>query len=74
MFNMEDKVYFSPGELVTIRQDLPNKPIMLVVGKETLVFKMSEKTDQFKGMKCRWFTKDGLLQESVFSTKDLIKV
>lgn len=72
--NMEDKVYFVPGDLVTIRQEIPNKPIMLVVGKETIVFKMSEKSDQFKGMRCRWFTKDGFLQEAVFSTKDLIKI
>lgn len=70
---MDDKVYFVPGDLVTVRQDLPNKPIMLVVGKETLVFKMSEKSDQFKGMRCRWFTESGLMQEAVFSTKDLIK-
>lgn len=72
--NMEDKVYFVPGDLVTIRQEIPNKPTMLVVGKETIVFKMSEKSDQFKGMRCRWFTKDGFLQEAVFSTKDLIKI
>lgn len=71
---MEDKVYFVPGELVTVRQELPNKPTMLVVGKETMTFRMSEKSEQFKGMRCRWFTKDGFLQEAVFSTKDLIKI
>lgn len=70
----EDKIYFTPGELVTVRQELPNKPIMLVVGKETVAFKLSERADQFKGMRCRWFTKDGFLQEAVFSTKDLIKI
>lgn len=72
--NMEDKVYFVPGELVTVRQELPNKPIMLVIGKETMAFRMSDKSEQFKGMRCRWFTKDGFLQEAVFSTKDLIKI
>lgn len=72
---MDDKVYFVPGELVTIRQELPNKPIMLVVGKETMSFRMSDqKSDQFKGMRCRWFTASGEMQEAVFSTKDLIKV
>lgn len=72
--NMEDKVYFVPGELVTVRQELPNKPTMLVIGKETMAFRMSDKSEQFKGMRCRWFTKDGFLQEAVFSTKDLIKI
>lgn len=72
--NMEDKVYFVPGELVTVRQELPNKPIMLVIGKETMAFRMSDKSEQFKGMRCRWFTKDGFLQEAVFSTKDLVKI
>ena len=71
---MEDKVYFVPGELVTVRQELPNKPIMLVIGKETMAFRISDKSEQFKGMRCRWFTKDGFLQEAVFSTKDLIKI
>jgi len=27
-----------------------------------------------KGVKTRWFTKDGLLQEAVWSTKDLILI
>lgn len=71
---MEDKVYFVPGELVTVRQELPNKPTMLIIGKETMAFRMSDKSEQFKGMRCRWFTKDGFLQEAVFSTKDLIKI
>jgi len=43
--NMEDKVYFVPGELVTVRQELPNKPIMLVIGKETMAFRMSDKSE-----------------------------
>ena len=37
---MEAKVkqYFLPGDVVTLRQDIPNKPIMLVVKKETSFF------------------------------------
>lgn len=70
---LEEKVYFTPGELVQIKHDLPNKPVMLVVDKVSMTFKdKSEKT--LLGMKCRWFTKDGLLQEAVFNTKDLQKV
>ena len=74
---MEDeKIYFMPGELVTLKQDIPNKPTMIVVKKETSIFKNTgvEAQSSLKGIKCRWFTKDGLIQEAVFNTKDLIKV
>ena len=33
---MEEKVYFMPGEVVTLKQDIPNKPVMIVVKKETM--------------------------------------
>lgn len=73
-----EKVYFLPGDLVTLKQDLPNKPIMLVVKKETMTFrpdKDEEKKEEFfKGIKCRWFTINGSLQEAIFNTKDLVKV
>ena len=37
---MEDeKIYLMPGDLVTLRQALPNKPTMLVVRKKTLTVK-----------------------------------
>jgi uncharacterized protein YodC (DUF2158 family) len=26
------------------------------------------------GIKCRWFTSDGYLQEAIFNTKDLVMV
>ena len=31
---MIEKVFFQPGDLVTLKQDIPNKPIMIVVKKE----------------------------------------
>lgn len=69
-----DKVYFMPGDVVTIKQDIPNKPVMLVVKKETITFRENkEPSDFFKGIRCRWFTKDGMIQEAVFNTKDIIK-
>lgn len=63
-----DKIYFVPGDLVTIKHALTNKPIMLVKSKETKVIKGDE---SFKGMRCVWFTTTHELQEAVFSTKDL---
>lgn len=71
----KEKIFFLPGMLVTLKQDLPNKPIMLVVKKETLIFKHTDNKEPIlKGIRCRWFTKDGQLQEATYNTKDLIKV
>lgn len=73
----DNKTYFHPGDVVTIRQGIPNKPIMIVVKKETMTFRPSssdEKDEYFIGIKCRWFSTEGNLQEAVYSTKDLIKI
>lgn len=69
---MDDKVYFKPGDCVKLRQHkLMNSPVMLVLRKETALFKDSQ---SLKGIRCRWFTADNYIQEAVFCTKDLIKV
>lgn len=72
---MENNIYFNPGELVQLKQDLPNKPIMIVVRKETSLFKHDKnKKSLLIGIRCRWFTTTGELQESIFNTKDLIRI
>lgn len=76
---MEDtNIYFNPGDVVQLKQDIPNKPIMIVVKKETCLFKHDRRVDDkrpiLKGIRCRWFTSTGELQENVFNTKDLCKV
>ena len=76
---MEDKIFLNPGEIVTLKQDIPNKPVMIVIKKETSVFKhdnkrLNDKKPILIGIRCRWFTTTGQLQEATFSTKDLIKV
>lgn len=77
---MEDaNVYFNPGDVVQLKQDIPNKPTMIVVKKETSLFKhdskrLEDKRPILKGIRCRWFTSTGELQESVFNTKDLQKL
>ena len=75
---MEEKIYFMPGDIVTLKQDIPNKPTMIVVKKETMTIRYKDisnnSEDYFKGIRCRWFTNDGMLQEAVYNTKDLIKV
>lgn len=68
----EEKVYFNAGDVVQLKQDIPNKPKMIVVKKETSLFKHNkDKKSILIGIKCRWFTKDGTLQEAVFNTKDI---
>ena len=81
LYNMtqeEDKVYFNAGDVVQLKQDIPNKPTMIVVKKETLIFKHDKKVDDkkstLKGIRCRWFTSTGELQEAVWNTKDLKKI
>lgn len=69
------KQFYLPGDVVTLRQDIPNKPIMIVVRKVTKTIRVNEmKNDFFQGILCKWFTTTGELQESVFNTKDLIKL
>lgn len=72
---MEDeKIFLMPGDLVTLKQDLPNKPIMIVVKKKTMTIKGDEPGKFLQGIICRWFTSDGHMEENLFSTKDLIKL
>lgn len=72
---MEDKIYFMPGDTVTLKQDIPNRPTMLVIKAVTSIFKNKvDKRDVLKGIRCRWFTSDGTMQEAIFNTKDLLKL
>lgn len=71
---METKQFFLPGDVVTLRQEIPNKPTMLVIKKVTKTISLNNvKNDYFQGILCRWFTTNGSIQESIFNTKDLIK-
>ena len=40
---INDKVYFNAGDIVQLKQDIPNKPLMIVVKKETSLFKDDKK-------------------------------
>ena len=73
---MEENIFYKPGDIVTLKQDIPNKPLMIVVKKETSLFKntMEDKKNVLKGIRCRWFTTAGQLQETIWNTKDLVLV
>ncbi len=72
----EEKVFFQAGDVVTIKQNIRNKPEMIIVQKKTLTIKPKDGdvSNFFKGFICRWFTSTGELQEALFNTKDLIKL
>lgn len=70
---IDEKIYFQPGNIVTMKQDIPNKPLMVVRKIERSLIKNDGK-DYLLGVKCRWFTTNGQLQEAVFSTKDLVLI
>lgn len=72
---MEDeKIFLMPGDVVTLKQEVPNKPTMIVVKKKTMTIKGEEPGKFLQGIICRWFTTDGHMEENLFSTKDLIKI
>lgn len=70
----EEKIFFSPGDMVKLKQNIPNSPIMIVSRIERSIIKNTNGKDILKGLKCRWFTENGFLQEATFSTKDLILI
>lgn len=69
----DEKTFFQPGDICQIKQDIPNKPKMMVIKIERSLLKKDEQS-YLRGVKCRWFTISGQLQEAIFSTKDLIKL
>ena len=72
----DDKIYFLPGERVRLKQDVSNKPDMIVIGKVSNVFKhqSDQKGNALKGIKCMWFNTLMELQEAIFNTKDSEKI
>jgi len=50
----EQKLFFLPGEVVTLRQNIPNQPTMIVVRKITRTIRTADvKNDYFQGILCR---------------------
>ena len=73
----EIKVFYAPGDIVKLRHEaIENRPAMLVKEKVKKSFKDREEhlSNTFIGIKCIWFDKNKVLQETIFSTKDLMKI
>lgn len=71
--NIESLTFYKPGDLVVLNKDELNSPVMLIKDKVSRQFKTDtgEIGNVFRGMKCIWFDKNNVLQEAIFSTKDL---
>lgn len=69
----ESLFYYKPGDLVVLKHKELESPIMLIKDKVSRQFKTDtgEIGNVFRGMKCIWFDKNNVLQEAIFSTKDL---
>ena len=76
MMMEKEKVFFNPGETVTLRQELPNRPEMVVESVEKSTMKVRDGISKpiLFGIKCIWFDSTGRLCEHRFNTKDLIHV
>ena len=74
---IDEKIYFNPGDLVMVRHEsLENRPVMYVLEKITrnITTKDGIADNVFLGIKTRWFDKNGVLREAIFSTKDLMHI
>ena len=72
--NLGAYTYFTPGDLVIVKHNIPNRPVMIVVEKVSRNVKNVETgaiETIFIGIKCRWFDNNMALQEAVFNTKDI---
>lgn len=74
IMEQEEKIFFKPGDIVKLKQNLPNSPTMMVYRVERSLVKNNNGNDFLRGLRVRWFTTEGKLQETVFSTKDLVLV
>ena len=73
---IDEKVYFNPGDIVMVRhEELANRPVMYMVEKVSRNIVSKDGSDNtFIGVRCRYFDKNQVLREAIFSTKDLVHV
>lgn len=69
----QEKIFFVAGDIVEVRHDIENKPKMFVTDKITKSIKDKDGNIEnvFLGLKCKWYDKNQVLHETIFSTKDL---
>lgn len=69
----QEKIFFVAGDIVEVRHNIENKPKMFVTDKITKSIKDRDGNIEnvFLGLKCKWYDKNQVLHEAIFSTKDL---
>ena len=69
----QEKIFFVAGDVVEVRHNIENKPKMFVTDKITKSIKDKDGNIEnvFLGLKCKWYDKNQVLHEAIFSTKDL---
>ena len=65
-----DTTFFSPGDVVELKQNVMNKPQMIVKSIDKTA--LSADKPKLLGVTCMWFNLNQELQTARFSTKDLI--
>lgn len=65
-----EKVFYAAGDVLTLKQDIPNKPDMVVQSVDKSTMKENGK-NILLGVTCIWFSKDYVLQSHRFNSKDL---
>jgi hypothetical protein len=68
----EEKVFFTAGDVVELRQDISNKPTMVV--KSVDKGGLAGEKPMLWGITCFWFTSTMEYQEKRFNTKDLVSI
>lgn len=55
MITIDDKIFYNPGDLVKVKHELNNAPVMYVIEKSTksIINKSGNKETMFLGIKCR---------------------
>lgn len=77
---LREKIYFSAGDLVMIKHDIPNRPVMIVKSVDKITMAKTSTTSRtdttsggLLGVTCFWFSTNMELQQARFNTKDLTK-
>ena len=66
---MEKDRYFKEGDVVILRAELPNKPVMMI---DKIVRSMIKTgTSSLLGIRCFWYDRNGTLNKHLHSTKDI---
>jgi hypothetical protein len=68
-----EKIFFSSGDIVIVKHNIPHKPEMIVQSIDKLPVSSGDRV-ALLGVTCIWFSSDLKLQKSRFSTKDIEKV